>query len=86
MLFLWIWNRKNYKEAFEWYSKSANNGCVKGQYNLGCCYQNGQEWHKIIRKNLNGTPNQLIMDFLKLILCREMLSYGIGTEVNIQRQ
>ena len=34
-------NDKNYKEAFEWYSKAANNGDVRAQFNLSIFYQNG---------------------------------------------
>jgi TPR repeat protein len=34
---------KDYKKAFEWYSKSANNNeCGGGQNSLGYCYQYGQ--------------------------------------------
>src|SRR2546430_10807036 len=33
---------ENYVKAFEWYSKSANNGCVEGQNNLGECYYYGR--------------------------------------------
>jgi TPR repeat protein len=32
---------QDYKKAFEWYSKSANNGCIKGQSNLGFCFEKG---------------------------------------------
>ena len=28
------------KRAFEWWLKSAEQGNVKAQYNLGCCYEN----------------------------------------------
>lgn len=33
-----IGTQTNYKEAFEWYLKAANNWCPIGQYNLGLCY------------------------------------------------
>src|SRR2546421_295550 len=33
---------KNYKKAFEWYSKSANSGCAEGQHGLGNCYYYGK--------------------------------------------
>ena len=32
---------KDEKKAFEWYLKSANNGCALGQCDLGYCYENG---------------------------------------------
>ena len=32
---------KDYKKAFEWYFKSANNGSGEGQNNLGECYRYG---------------------------------------------
>src|SRR5204863_431797 len=32
---------QDYKKAFEWYSKSANNGCTEGQNSLGNCYESG---------------------------------------------
>ena len=34
-------NRK-YTEAFQWYTKAANQGYSIAQYNLGVCYYNGQ--------------------------------------------
>ena len=51
----------NNNKAFEWYSKSANNGFVKAQNNLGFCYENGFgtekdynkafEWYSISANN-----------------------------------
>ncbi len=47
---------KDKKQAFEWYTKSAEQGNAIAQYNLGVCYYNGQgvaqdytkavEWYK----------------------------------------
>src|SRR5436305_14703013 len=33
--------KKDYKKAFEWYTKSANNVCAQSQYSLGICYVHG---------------------------------------------
>ncbi len=33
---------KDKKQAFEWYTKSAEQGYASAQYNLGCCYELGQ--------------------------------------------
>ncbi len=35
------WNKKLYKEAVEWYTKSANQGNADAQINLGYMYENG---------------------------------------------
>ena len=32
---------KHEQKAFEWFLESANQGNSQGQYNLGCCYENG---------------------------------------------
>ncbi len=32
----------NYKEAFNWFKKSADQGFPKGQHNVGICYENGK--------------------------------------------
>ena len=34
--------KKQYEEAVKWYRKSAEQGDADAQYNLGCCYKNGQ--------------------------------------------
>lgn len=44
--------RQDYKEAFKWYSKAANQGYAVAQYNLGVMYQYGygvrQDYQKAI--------------------------------------
>lgn len=30
--------QQDFKQAFEWYFKAANNGVYTAQYNLGLCY------------------------------------------------
>ena len=34
--------RQDYKKAFEWFTKAANQGDADAQYNLGAMYINGQ--------------------------------------------
>ena len=34
-------SKKDYKEAMEWYSKSAEGGNIRGMYMVGCCYHDG---------------------------------------------
>ena len=36
------YDRKDYAEAVKWYRKSAEQGYMYGQYNLGDCYENGK--------------------------------------------
>ena len=45
-----------YKKAFEWFSKSANNGCKEGQSSLTPIIVIIMELEqiKILRKHLNG--------------------------------
>ena len=41
---------KDYKKAFEWFFKSAEQGNSFGQYNLGVMYQNGCGVEKDLKK------------------------------------
>lgn len=45
--------KQDYKKAFEWYTKSANQGYGMAQFNLGVMYANGQG----VKQNLH-TANQ----------------------------
>lgn len=49
--------RQDYKEAFKWYSKAANQGYAVAQYNLGVMYENGSGVPKTTKKPLSGTKN-----------------------------
>ncbi|TPU38511.1 tetratricopeptide repeat protein, partial [Acinetobacter baumannii] len=44
---------QNYKKAFEWYSKAAEQGEVKAQNNLGAYYANGDGGVKNYQKALD---------------------------------
>ncbi len=55
--------KQDYKEAFKWYRKAAEQGNDEAQSNLGLCYENGQgvkqdfseavKWYKkLLRKEM----------------------------------
>lgn len=46
---------QNYQKAFEWYTKSANQGDAEAQYNLGTMYHNGRG----VKQDLNTAKQWL---------------------------
>ena len=42
--------RQDYQKAFEWYTKAANQGHAKAQFNLGVMYEEGQGVRQDYRK------------------------------------
>ncbi|RIA97015.1 hypothetical protein C1645_814678 [Glomus cerebriforme] len=70
-------------KAFEWYSKSANNGSSKGQNNLGFCYINGfgidKNYNKAFDNFLKSAMNGYDLGQNNLGFCYEN---GLGTYKN----
>ncbi len=52
----------NYKKAFYYFQKAAENGNKFAQYNLGNCYKNGEGVEKDTKKHLYYVTNQLNKD------------------------
>ena len=79
-------DKKEYTQAFEWWSKAAAQGFAKAEYNVGVCYENGMGVEKNTVKAFEWYSKAATQGFANAEYSVGAFYYlGIGVERNITK-
>jgi TPR repeat protein len=74
----------DYKRAFEWFLKSANNGCVLGMNNTGYAFRNGQGTSVDYEFAFGWFQEAVKLDYGNaMVNIGDMYRYGLGVKVDL---
>ncbi|GBC22567.2 kinase-like domain-containing protein [Rhizophagus irregularis DAOM 181602=DAOM 197198] len=77
---------QNFKKAFYWYEKAANNGNIMAVYNLGRCYKNGmgvkRDCNRAFKLLKQSAEGGYLRGITMLGVCYEI---GVGTKIDKQK-